>query len=146
MSHIEDVTLAINRKYFTHTANNTYVRILDTPDVWGQSFGPEIMDRARVRAKEFRTAVEGIIQRTRFRCDVASLNAPDADWAKWIMMAMNIALRAPRTPAQPALQFRFLFGKTPLALTSGGENPNLTNFKGQISRFTREQRRRWNGK
>src|SRR5262245_58755669 len=139
MSHIADVTGAINGKYFTHTAGPTYVRLLDTPDIWGQNFGRDIMPRALARTKEFRKAVEGIVQRTRFRCDVASLNAPDTDWARWIMLAMNIALREPAAPAQQPqpLQFRFLFGKTPLALTTGGAHPNLTNFKGQLTRFVR---------
>ena len=141
MSQIDAVKAKLPANYFSHlTAHVSYVRLLDTPGVWGQNFNDTIMQDARSRTKQFRKAVEGIIQRTQYRCDVASLNSPDADWGKFILGAMDMALQD--GAQNHTIQFRFLFGQTPLVIKDG-PHPNLVNFKGQLVRFVRERQFAW---
>lgn len=39
--------------FFNETSENNYVKIFDTPHVWGMPFGKEIMPKAIEREAEF---------------------------------------------------------------------------------------------
>ncbi|MFY2558327.1 hypothetical protein ACN469_11905 [Corallococcus terminator] len=141
MSQINAVRSKIDPRYFNHLSGASYVRIMDTPRIWGLEFGPGIKEPARKRTKEFERALVEVIQKTKFRCDVASLNSPDPEWAKVILGAMDAALsedlgRTKRT------QFRFLFGQTPMLLMNGTAPP-LIDFQGALIRLVRARTRHW---
>ncbi|NTX08088.1 hypothetical protein [Myxococcus sp. CA040A] len=141
MSQINAVRSKVEPRYFNHLSGASYVRIMDTPRIWGLDFGPGIMDQARKRTKEFERALVEVIQKSKFRCDVASLNSPDPEWAKVILGAMDAALsedmgRTKRT------QFRFLFGQTPMLLMNGTAPP-LIDFQGALIRLVRARTRHW---
>lgn len=140
MSEIDNVRLAA-ADYFSHLSENNYVRILDTPRVWGLPFNRGIMPQARQRQAEFERALVEIVQKARFRCDIASLNSPDPDWGRIILGAMDTALTA-QERGMPAIQFRFLFGQTPTSPVS--EPANFTDFKGALIRLMRIRGPRWN--
>ncbi|AGC45241.1 murine toxin [Myxococcus stipitatus DSM 14675] len=140
MSKIDEVLARVPHHYFTHVSRESYVRILDTPRIWGLPFGPEIMPAARSRTKDFERAIIEVVQKTRFRCDVASLNSPDPSWAKVILGAIDTAMMANR--GRPALQFRFLFGQTPM-IFKDGTSPNLVDFQGALIRLVRSRQRAW---
>ncbi|WP_205522546.1 hypothetical protein [Myxococcus eversor] len=123
------------RDYFTHLSGTSYVRIMDTPRIWGQPFGPEIMPAAKSRTKDFQRALVEIIQKSRYRCDISSLNSPDPAWAKVILGAMDTALSAPLKRTHRT-QFRFLFGQTPM-IFKDGTSPNLVDFQGALIRLVR---------
>lgn len=128
------------KPYFHRLSGNCYVRLLDTPHIWGEPFDESIMTSSRARTKEFERAILEIVQKSRFRCDVASLNSPDPDWGRVILEAMDVALtekvrRAKRT------QFRFLFGQTPLYATS--LPPNYVDFRNAIVRLIQSRRHLW---
>jgi len=144
MSQIDDVRSKIDPRYFNQLSGPSYVRVLDTPRVWGLDFGPDIMVQAKKRTKDFERAIIEIIQKSKFRCDVASLNSPDPEWAKVILGAMDAALtedmgRTKRT------QFRFLFGQTPM-LIMNGTAPPLIDFQGALIRLVRSRTRHWKHK
>ena len=144
MSKIDDVHARLQEKpYFSHLSGKNHVRILDTPHAWGQPFGPGIMPAALARQAEFERAVVEIVHQSRYRCDLASLNSPDPDWARVILAAMDLALSAPMDPADinRPIQFRFLFGQTPLYPAS--EPPNYTDFKAALLRLVRTRCQNW---
>jgi murine toxin len=126
--------------YFNHLSGPSYVRILDTPHVWGMAFSDEIMPAARERQAEFERAIVEIVQKTRYRCDVSSLNTPDPDWARVILGAMDAAL-SENMGRRRRTQFRFLFGQTPLYPTS--PPPNYTDFQGALIRLVRTRSSHW---
>ncbi|WP_338866500.1 hypothetical protein [Myxococcus stipitatus] len=140
MSKIDDVLAQVPDRYFTHESTNSYVRILDTPRIWGLPFGPEIMSAAVSRTKDFERAIIEVVQKTRFRCDVASLNSPDPSWARVILGAIDTAMTA--NQGRPPLQFRFLFGQTPMVFKDG-TSPNLIDFQGALIRLVRSRRDVW---
>lgn len=143
MSHIDKVRSKIHPDFFNHLSGEALVRILDTPHVWGMPFGREIMPTARARTKDFERSVIEIIQKARYRCDVASLNSPDPAWAKVILEAMDAALtKRMGRPADKPTQFRFLFGQTPMILKDG-TSPNLIDFQGALIRLVRARHRQW---
>ena len=108
MSKIDDIKSELSEnKLFYHDSENNYVRLLDTPNIWGMSFGPAIMPRAIARQGEFERAIVEIVQKTRYRCDVSSLNSPDPDWAKAILGAIDTSLTKQMGRSEPT-QFRFL--------------------------------------
>lgn len=139
MSAIDSVQERV-KDYFNLRAGRNYIRLLDTPRVWGQPFGQAIMPQAWARQAEFERAVEEIIQKSFYRCDVSSLNCPDPDWAGVIIGAMDTALstRAGRTAPT---QFRFLFGQTPMVPI--GEPTNYTLFKQALIRLVRDRGQAW---
>jgi murine toxin len=141
MSKIEDIISDLKtNNYFYHDSRTNYVRILDTPNIWGMKFGPEIMPRALERQGEFERAIVEIIQKTRYRCDLSSLNSPDPDWAKAIIGAIDTALTSKMGRIE-APQFRFLFGQTPLYPIN--EPDNLTDFKYALIRLIRSRSKHW---
>ncbi|WP_253992554.1 phospholipase D-like domain-containing protein [Myxococcus qinghaiensis] len=132
---IDRVLARVHPRYFTHLSGASYVRIMDTPRIWGQPFGPEIMPAARKRTKDFERALVEIIQKSKYRCDIASLNSPDPAWAKVILGAMDVALSA-KQDRKHRTQFRFLFGQTPM-IFKDGTSPNLVDFQGALIRLVR---------
>jgi hypothetical protein len=139
MSEIDDV-VAQTKDYFSHLSSVSYIRIMDSPRIWGLPFGPEIMSQARARQLEFQRAIEEIVQKARYRCDVASLNAPDVDWIRVIIGAMDTCLSAKLGRQQP-VQFRFLFGQTPTVPL--GEPANYTELKAALVRLVRDRSSNW---
>lgn len=139
MSEIDDVQARI-QAYFSHLGGENYIRIMDTPRVWGLPFGPQIMDQARARQGEFQRAIEEVMQQARYRCDLASLNAPDVDWIRVVIGAMDTCLSARMGRTGP-VQFRFLFGQTPVVPV--GEPPNYTELKAAIIRLIRNRADAW---
>ncbi|NOI59029.1 phospholipase [Vibrio coralliilyticus] len=142
MSHIQDV-LKKTEGYFSHLSNSSYVRLLDTPHVWGAPFGKAIMPQAIARYRQFSRAVEEVIQTTDVRCDIASLNTPDPDWARIIMGAIDTAMTQKRG-RKTAPQIRFIFGQTPL--NAAWEPANYVDFKGALIRLLRQRASEWETK
>ena len=128
------------KDYFNHLSGPAYVRLLDTPHVWGQPFGKAIMPQALVRQAEFERAIVEIVQKAKYRCDLSSLNSPDPDWVRAILGAMDTSLTKVMGRKQPT-QFRFLFGQTPVYPIS--EPPNYADFKAALIRLFRERARYW---
>lgn len=144
MGKIDDVQAKVQEQhYFSHLSGKNYVRILDTPHAWGRPFGPGIMPAALARQAEFERAVVEIVHKSRYRCDLASLNSPDPDWARVILGAMDSALSAPCGPmdAGRPIQFRFLFGQTPLYPAT--QPPNYLDFKAALLRLVRTRSPHW---
>ncbi|WP_325894278.1 phospholipase [Grimontia sp. NTOU-MAR1] len=127
-------------KQFFHDSGTNYLRLLDTPHIWGMEFGKGIMTQAVQRQQEFERAIVEMVQKSRYRCDVASLNCPDPDWGKAILGAMDLALSTEMKRTQKT-QFRFLFGQTPLKPV--GEPDNLIDFKAALVRLIRERSSHW---
>lgn len=140
MSHIDDVQKAIGNNESCYLSMDNYVRIMDTPHVWGEPFGKEIMPKAIAREAEFERAVEEIIQKTKYRCDISSLNSPDPDWAKVILGAMDTCL-SNKTKLDVKPQFCFLFGQTPMVPV--GEPDNYKDFKAALIRLFQERSGYW---
>jgi phosphatidylserine/phosphatidylglycerophosphate/cardiolipin synthase-like enzyme len=138
-SLIDGVRSAVSN-YFNHLSGEAYVRILDTPHVWGQSFGNGIMPQAFIRQAEFERAIHEIIQKAKYRCDISSLNSPDPDWARAILSGMDTSLSQRLGRTKPT-QFRFFFGQTPT--TPVGEPTNYSDFKASIIRLFRERSSHW---
>ncbi|MEO1672284.1 MAG: phospholipase [Cyanobacteria bacterium J06631_2] len=149
MSKIDDVQAKLPEKYFSHLSESVgdsrnYVRILDTPSVWGEEFGKNIMPRARARQEEFARAIVEMVQRSVYRCDLSSLNAPDPDWTRVILGAMDTALSNVMVKEQQPTQFRFLFGQTPLYPVN--PPPNYVDFKSALIRLVRMRQNSWKRK
>ncbi len=138
-TYIDNVKTEV-KDYFNHLSGSAYVRMLDTPGVWGQPFGNEIMPTALDRQVQFERAIVEIIQKTKYRCDLSSLNSPDPDWVRAILGAMDTCLTKTMGRTQPT-QFRFLFGQTPLYALS--DPPNFIDFKAALVRLFRERSSHW---
>ncbi|MBE9088454.1 hypothetical protein IQ232_01265 [Microcystis aeruginosa LEGE 11464] len=128
------------KDYFNHLSGEAYLRVLDTPHVWGMPFGKAIMPQALTRQAEFERAIVEIVQKAKYRCDISSLNSPDPDWARVIMGAMDTALTRVMGRKQPT-QFRFFFGQTPTVPI--GEPTNYADFKAALIRLFRERSQYW---
>ncbi|SFD34763.1 phospholipase [Pseudoalteromonas denitrificans] len=139
MSHIDSV-IKKTKGYFSHCSKASYVRVLDTPNIWGLPFGKAIMPNAIARQKQFARAVEEVIQTTDHRCDIASLNTPDPDWARIIMGAIDTAMSEHRG-RKKAPQIRFLFGQTPM--NAMWEPAHYIDFKGALLRLFRQRCDHW---
>ncbi len=139
VSYIDGVRQAVGT-YFNHLSGEAYLRILDTPHVWGLSFDDRIMPQALARQAEFERAIVEIIQKARYRCDLSSLNSPDPDWVRAILGAIDSALTNRMGRTQPT-QFRFFFGQTPTVPV--GEPANFTEFKAALVRLCRERSAHW---
>ncbi|GIQ60827.1 hypothetical protein Flavo103_39630 [Flavobacterium collinsii] len=135
-----DTVQAGVKNYFNHLSESAYIRMLDTPHVWGMSFGKEIMSQAIIRQAEFERAIVEIVQKTKYRCDISSLNSPDPDWVRAIMGAIDTCLTARMGRTQP-VQFRFLFGITPTGIL--GDPANYVDFKAALIRLCRVRSSSW---
>jgi murine toxin len=145
MSKIDDVKAVLEGKgLFAHDCGTNYVRVLDTPHIWGMPFGPQIMPQAIQRQGEFERVIAEMIQRSLYRCDVASLNCPDPDWGKAILGAMDTALTKLSQSTHQIPQFRFLFGQTPMVPL--GEPWNLIDFKAALIRLVNARYDAWGKK
>jgi murine toxin len=103
---------------FNEISEKNYIKIFDTPKIWGQPFGPDAMTCAIEREGEFESAIVSSVQKMRYRCDISSLNAPDAEWRAIILSAIDSALTA-KLNRKDTPQIRFLFAQTPTALLAG---------------------------
>ena len=139
MSKIDNVQQRV-KNYFNHSSGPSYLRILDTPHVWGMPFGKEIMPQSLARQAEFERAIVEIVQKSRYRCDLSSLNSPDPDWVKAILGAIDTALTKNMGRTTPT-QFRFLFGQTPTSPFT--EPANYTDFKDALVRLIRTRSQFW---
>ena len=139
MSKIDEVQAKVG-DYFHHQSGPSYVRLLDTPRVWGMPFSNEIMEQAWVRQEQFERAIVEIVQKARYRCDLSSLNSPDPDWVRPILGAIDTALTKNMGRTAPT-QFRFLFGQTPVSPFM--EPANYTDFKGALIRLIRLRSAYW---
>jgi len=138
-AYIDIVEQAV-QGYFNQLSGPSYIRILDTPHVWGMEFGRGIMKQAWIRQIEFARAINEIIQKTRYRCDISSLNSPDPDWQRVIFGAMDTCLTQKIGRTRPP-QFRFLFGQTPTNPVT--EPANYTELKAGLIRLIRERSKEW---
>ena len=139
MSEIDNVVAALG-DYFHHLSGTNFIRMMDTPRIWGLGFGPEIMPQARARELEFARGIEEIVQKTKYRCDIASLNAPDVDWMRVVVGAIDTCLSQSMGRTRP-VQFRFLFGQTPMV--PFGEPANYTELKAALVRLVRQRSAHW---
>ena len=139
MSKIDEVQKEVEN-YFNHLSGPNYLRILDTPKVWGLPFGKDIMTQAHKRQAEFERAIVEMVQKSKYRCDVASLNSPDPDWGKVIIGAMDTALTTEMKRDKPT-QFRFFFGQTPLGAVT--DPANYVDFKAALIRLVRTRLPFW---
>jgi murine toxin len=140
MSQIDSVQQSV-RNYFNHLSGPNYLRILDTPRVWGMPFGQAIMPQALARQADFERAIVEIVQKSRYRCDLSSLNSPDPDWVRVaILGAMDTALTKNMGRTDPT-QFRFLFGQTPMHPFT--EPESYTRFKDALVGLMRARSRFW---
>ncbi|WP_300320092.1 phospholipase [Accumulibacter sp.] len=139
MSEIDRVVEKIGN-CFSRLSGENYIRILDTPHVWGLPFGREIMAQARKRQSDFERALTEIIQKTECRCDLSSLNSPDPDWIRAVVGGIDTCLSTRMGRRQP-VQFRFLFGQTPTVPV--GEPANYTEFKAALVRLVRDRSPHW---
>jgi hypothetical protein len=139
MSEIDNVEAQI-RNYYHQRSGRNYLRLMDTPRVWGLPFGQAIMPQAWSRQGDFETALEEVVQNARYRCDISSLNTPDPAWAGIVLGAMDTALSTRMGRTAPT-QFRFLFGQTPLYPIT--ETPYYTLFKQALIRLVRDRGHAW---
>ena len=135
-----DVVKNETSNYFNHLSGKAYLRLLDTPHVWGMPFSQDIMQQANTRQAEFERAIVEIVQKAKYRCDISSLNSPDPDWVRAIMGAMDTCLTKVMNRTQPT-QFRFFFGQTPTVPI--GEPTNYSAFKYALIRLFRERSQHW---
>lgn len=146
MKIIDKLNIALG-KYF-HTLNGkNYVRLYDTPRIWNMPFSDEIMPRVQARATELVEAAESIFEDVQYRLDLSSLDAPDADWRKVILNAMDVALTK-KIGRREKPQIRFLFGQTPDVLTGGAErvvdgSPDFIAFRKELAELVRERGPDW---
>jgi len=139
MSQIDNVKQNLGQ-FFSQIGETNYLRILDTPHVWGMPFGKEIMPQALQRQADFERAVVEVIQKARYRCDLSSLNSPDPAWVRAILGAIDTALSTKMERNAPT-QFRFLFGQTPVSPFM--EPANFTDFKAALIRLVRMRGAYW---
>lgn len=135
-----DVVQKLLGPYFNHLSGSNYNRLLDTPHIWGMPFGKDIMPQSIARQSDFERAILEIIQKTKYRCDLSSLNSPDPDWGRVIMGAMDTCLTAKMGRIQP-VQFRFLFGITPTGIFQ--DPANYVDFQAALIRLCEERSSAW---
>lgn len=117
-----------------------YVRLLDTPHIFGLPFNEEIMEQSIIRKNDFQRSIEEIIQHAVYRCDIASLHSPDPEWGKVILRSIDVCLSRKMGRTQP-VQFRFLFGKTPYNIVFPADD--LIDFKASLLRLVRDRSQYW---
>jgi murine toxin len=131
----------------THEVN--YVKIFDTPHVWGEDFSKDIMNGAMIREREFEKAITDLIEKMRYRCDISSLNAPDEEWRKIILSAIDRGLTKNRLRKEK-VQIRFLFAQTPTSLLNGigsyfEGTPEYIELKKDILKLIDRRGKYWGG-
>jgi len=143
MSKIDEVKAELDSNgYFSHDSGENWIRVLDTPHIWGMPFGRGIMSQAIKRQAEFERAIVETVQQVRYRCDVASLNSPDPDWTKAILGAIDTAM-SEQIGRSHAPQLRFLFGQTPTTFIEFGDSPSFIEFKAALIRLVRSRSDSW---
>ncbi|WP_016584269.1 phospholipase D [Yersinia pestis] len=133
--------------YFHHLSNINYIRLLDTPHAWGAPFGKEIMQQSYLRQEEFAGAMTEVLRNSRYRCDISSLNSPDAEWRKVIFKAIDESLSKKMGRTQPT-QYRFLFGQSPTVFMNGlsaatNGSPDFVAFKSELIQLIKERGQYW---
>lgn len=63
MGEIDDVQDQLEGLFFDLRSNRNYLRLMDTPRVWGMPFGREIMHQAWTRQGEFQRALDEVVQK-----------------------------------------------------------------------------------
>lgn len=139
LKYIDSVQQEV-KDYFNHLSGPAYIRVLDTPHVWGMPFGKEIMPQALTAQAGFERAIVEIVQKAKYRLDLSSLNCPDPDWVRALLGAVDTAMTKKMGRTNPT-QFRFLFGQTPMVPL--GEPANYTDFKAALMRLFRERSQYW---
>lgn len=135
------------KSFFNETSENNYVKIFDTPHVWGMPFGKEIMPKAIEREAEFEQAITSILDKILYRCDISSLNAPDEEWRKIILTAIDKSFSEKKGRKERA-QIRFLFAQTPTVLLNGMKyyfsgTPEYLALKKDLIELIKERGKYW---
>lgn len=133
--------------FFNETSENNYVKIFDTPHVWGMPFGKEIMPKAIEREAEFEQAITSILDKMLYRCDISSLNAPDEEWRKIILAAIDKSF-SEKKGRKERTQIRFLFAQTPTVLLNGVKyyfsgTPEYLALKKDLIELIKERGKYW---
>ncbi|WP_345829024.1 phospholipase [Erwinia sp. HDF1-3R] len=142
MSFIEDVKVKLNALglFNSETTLPNYIRLIDTPHIFGLPFNQQIMDQSIKRKDDFERSMEEIIQKAVYRCDVTSLHSPDPEWGKVILRSMDVCLSQKMGRTHP-VQFRFLFGNTPYNLLFPADD--LIDFQASLLRLVRDRSQDW---
>lgn len=131
----------IEKKLFNSEALlPNYVRLLDSPHIFGLPFNKDIMEKSIERKNDFQRSIEEIIQKAVYRCDVTSLHSPDPEWGKVILRSIDVCLSQKLGRTQP-VQFRFLFGQTAYNILFPADD--LIAFKASLIRLIRDRSEYW---
>lgn len=146
MKQIDNVINNIG-KYFNRLSNVNYIRLMDTPHAWGAPFGKGIMEQSFIRQEEFATAMTEVLSKIQYRCDISSLNSPDAEWRKVILKALDFSLSQKKGRTKP-IQLRFLFGQSPTVFLNGISaathgSPDFVAFKSELIQLIKERGQFW---
>jgi len=146
MKKIENIIEKVG-KYFTNLSGTNYLRVMDTPHAWGAQFGKEIMPQSFSRQEEFATAITEILSKALYRCDISSLNSPDAEWRKITLKAIDYSLSQKIGRNRPT-QLRFLFGQSPTIFLNGLSSvaygsPDFVSFKSELIQLIKERGQYW---
>ncbi|WPK02702.1 hypothetical protein R6U79_10770 [Pseudomonas putida] len=135
------------RGHLNDVSTDNYVKIFDTPSVWGQPFGKGLMVQAEKRADEFESAISDMLVKMRYRCDIASLNAPDAAWREVLLTAIDNAFTT-KLGRTDKTQIRFMLAQTPTVLLKGVPyyftgTPEYLALKEALSNLVEERGAEW---
>ncbi|EIR57678.1 hypothetical protein YPPY14_4681, partial [Yersinia pestis PY-14] len=88
-----------------------------------------------------------VLRNSRYRCDISSLNSPDAEWRKVIFKAIDESLSKKMGRTQPT-QYRFLFGQSPTVFMNGlsaatNGSPDFVAFKSELIQLIKERGQYW---
>ncbi|MBA1203680.1 phospholipase [Pseudomonas capeferrum] len=88
-----------------------------------------------------------MVRNLRYRCDISSLNAPDAEWRKTLLSAIDGALSA-QAEKQGKPQIRFLFAQTPTVLLKGVPyyfrgTPEYLALKDAVAQLVEQRAQQW---
>lgn len=147
MNIIDELQIALGDYFNKTTKQVNYVKIFDTPKVWGEHFGKGIIEKAISRESEFETAITEIINNMQYRCDISSLNAPDKEWREVILATIDDALTQKKN-REIKTQIRFLFAQTPTVLLNGVNayfegTPEYLALKEDIIKLVQERSSHW---
>lgn len=146
MSQIDNVIDKVGN-YFHHLSGVNYIRLMDTPRIWGGAFDKDIMPQSYFRQEEFATAMTEVLSNARYRCDISSLNSPDSEWRKIIMKAIDYSLSKKMGRTQ-STQYRFLFGQSPTVFMNGLSaattgSPDFVAFKDELIQLIKRRCQYW---
>ncbi|RYY88277.1 MAG: phospholipase [Chitinophagaceae bacterium] len=133
--------------HLNDVATDNYVKIYDTPAVWGQPFGKALMAQAEKRADEFESAITDMLKKMRFRCDISSLNAPDAAWRDVLLLAIDSAFTT-KLGRTDRTQIRFMLAQTPTVLLKGvpyyfAGTPEYLALKEALAKLVEQRGSEW---